>query len=120
MGFMRSLSLAWSGILHALRTERHMKVHLVAAVAMTALAATLDLSSLEWAALVFAMGLVFTAELVNTAIERAVDLASSGERHPLAKQAKDASAGAVLVCAVVAVIIGFIVLGPPLWRLLTT
>lgn len=85
---------------------------------MLTLAALLRLEAQDWAILVLAITLVIMAELVNTAVERVADLACGGEFHPLAKLAKDAASGAVLVCAGASVFIGLFVLGPPLWRLL--
>lgn len=109
--------MALSGIGLAIRTQRHMQIHCVAAVAVIVLGLFLSLDAVRWCLLVFAIGLVISAELMNTAIEKAVDLASP-ERHPLAKSAKDVAAGAVLAAALVAVTIGLFVLGPPLWELI--
>ena len=67
-----------------------------------------------WAVLVLTIAMVFTAEFINTAIEAVVDLASPG-KHPLAKVGKDVGAAAVLVAALSAVLIGLLILGPPLW-----
>jgi diacylglycerol kinase len=58
--------------------------------------------------------MVFTAEFINTALEAVVDLASPVQ-HPLAKVGKDAGAGAVLVAALAAIVVGLLILGPPLW-----
>jgi diacylglycerol kinase len=69
---------------------------------------------LEWCALILAAGLVWVAELLNTALETVVDLASP-DRHPLAGKAKDIGAAAVLVAAMIAVLLGVLILGPPLW-----
>ncbi|MGK9251711.1 diacylglycerol kinase family protein [Paenibacillus humicus] len=118
--FLASLGLAGSGIGHAVRTERHMRAHLFMFVLAMALASCLGLKRTEWALLLLVSALVLAAELINTAIERAVDLACSGELHPLAKLAKDTASGAVLVCAAAAAAVGIIIMGPPLWRLLVT
>jgi undecaprenol kinase len=112
--FRRSMGFAWKGIFLAVRGERHMRFHLSAAVCVCLAAALLEISRLEWALLAGACGLVLTAELFNTAVERAVDL-TTAELHPLAKAAKDTAAGAVLTAVVFAVIIGLIVLGPPFY-----
>lgn len=114
--FVKSLALALSGIRVAIRTQRHMRFHMIAAVIVIALGSFLSLEAAEWCLLAIAIGMVVSAELVNTAIEQAVDLASP-ERHPLAKSAKDVAAGAVLTTALVAIAIGVLVLGPPLWKL---
>ena len=90
-----------------------MQFHAGAAAAVMLLAALLRLQAGEWALLIGACVLVLSAELLNTAIEKAVDL-SMPEQHPLARIAKDAAAGAVLVAAIGAALIGLLVLGPPL------
>lgn len=114
--FTRSLKLAFSGIAYAFRTERHMKVHAAAAVAAAALGFAFSISLAEWAVIVLAVTIVVTAEIVNTAIERAVDLASP-DLHPAAKLAKDAAAGAVLVAVIGSLVIGLLVFGPHICRL---
>lgn len=73
----------------------------------------------DWAVLVLAIAMVFTAEFINTAIEAVVDLASP-QKHPLAKVGKDVGAGAVLVAALAGVLIGLLILGPPLWARLAS
>lgn len=111
---MRSRSLLYSfdyairGIVYALRTQRNMRWHfLVSALVFTA-ALALRVSGLELIALVFAVALVLTAELVNTAVETTVDLAVEGY-DPLAAVAKDVAAGAVLIASVAAVAVGYVV-----------
>lgn len=118
--FIRSIRIAWSGIIHAVVNERHMKIHVTAFALVMTMAVWLRLDAAEWALLLLASALVIGTELVNTAIERAVDLACGGELHPLAKLAKDVASGAVLVCAAAAAIVGIMIMGPPLWRLLTS
>ncbi len=73
----------------------------------------LGLDALRWVVLVLAIGLVWVAEFVNTAIEAVVDMASP-EIHPLAGAAKDVAAAAVLLAAITSVVVGLLVLGPPL------
>ena len=116
--FIRSVGMALSGIGHAFITQRHVRIHAFCAVAVIAAGICLRLSRAEWAWIAIAIGSVIAAELFNTAIEHVVDLASP-ERHPLAKSAKDTAAGAVLVIAATAVVIGLLVLGPHVWALLT-
>jgi diacylglycerol kinase len=91
-----------------------MQIHVVIAVIVLFAAWWLRIPRGDVLLVFFSIALVLALELVNTAIEAAVDLATS-KVHPLAKIAKDASAGAVLVAAVVAVVIGVAVFGPPLW-----
>lgn len=112
--FVHSLSAAGSGIWFAIRTQRHMQIHLVAAAAACGIGFMVSLTSLEWAIILLTIALVIGFEMVNTAIEQAVDLASP-DIHPVAKAAKDVAAGAVLLAAIAAVAIGILILGPPLW-----
>ena len=97
--------------------ERNFRLHVAVAVAVAAMGAVLQITRVELAVLAFAMGLVFTAELFNTTVEAAVDLLSP-EYHDAAKTAKDAAAGAVLLSALTAALVGLLILGPPLWKLL--
>ncbi len=109
---------AVAGVYAAVKGERNMRIHLVAAVAAVALGAWLGLSSCEWAAVVVCCALVMSLECLNTAIEAAVDLASP-EIHPLAKRAKDCAAGAVLLAAIGSAAVGCIVFVPKLLSLAT-
>ena len=97
-----------------LGTQPNARIHAVATVCVVALGAWLGLSSTEWAILALTIGFVWTAEFINTALEAMIDLASPGI-HPLAKVGKDVSAAAVLVSAIISVVVGLLVLGPPLW-----
>jgi diacylglycerol kinase len=92
-----------------------MRFHLAAAFVVVVVASWLRVDALDWLWLSAAITAVWMSELLNTAIEHTVDLVSP-EIHPLAKIAKDTAAGAVLVTAVFAVVVGAIVLGPPLWK----
>jgi len=90
------------------------------AVAVIVIGVALEIESIKWAMIVLTIGFVFVAELFNTVVEAAIDLVTE-EYHPLAKTAKDVAAGAVLIAAVTAVIVGVLLLGPPLiarlgWR----
>ncbi|MBO2943253.1 diacylglycerol kinase family protein [Paenibacillus sp. F411] len=103
-----SFRYALEGILQTIRTETHMKIHLAAAAIVFLAAALLNVGTVQWLFLVLAVSLVMAAELLNTAVEAVVDLVSP-EAHPLAKRAKDAAAGAVLVTAGFAVVTGCII-----------
>ena len=96
-----------------LRTQRNARIHLAVATAVVLMGLWLGVSETEWAILVLTIGVVLTAEALNTVAEAAVDLATM-EYHPLAKVAKDVAAGAVLLMAIAAAIVGFLILGPPL------
>lgn len=106
---VQSFNWAIEGLVFALKTQRNLKVHFAfAALALTA-SLLFDLTKLEIIAVLFAISLVIVAELFNTAVEVAVDLATNGDEHSLAKIAKDVSAGAVLIAALNSIFIGFLV-----------
>ncbi len=109
-----SVRCAARGLWHVLQTERNSRIHLAVAVAAVLLSVWVGLTPLEWALIVIAITLVFAGEMLNTVVERLVDL-SIATPHPLAGQAKDIAAGAVLCAALTAIAIGLLVLGPPLW-----
>ena len=109
-----SFRYAFEGLAHVFRTQPNAWVHAAISLAVIAAGLWLDLGRIEWAILIVTMAVVWVAEFVNTAIEAAVDVATA-ERHPLAKIAKDAAAGGVLIAAILAVIVGLLILGPPLW-----
>jgi diacylglycerol kinase len=112
---LSSFRFAIAGWRHVLRTQPNSRIHAAATVVVAGLGFWLGVGRSEWAILVITIGLVWVAELVNTAIEAVVDLASP-ESHPLAKVGKDVAAAAVLASAVTAVIVGLLILGPPLWE----
>lgn len=113
VSFWEGFQFAGEGLLYAFRTQRNFRVHLVASVAVVLLGACLRLPRQSWAILALIIGLVLTAEMINTAAEALVDL-TSPEYHPLAKLVKDLMAGAVLIVAMISVIVGLLILGPPL------
>ncbi len=108
--FFRSFRFAFEGILLASK-ERNMRFHLVSAVIVVIAGLWTRLSALEWLVLIITIALVIGLEMVNTAIEYVVDMASP-DFHPMAKAAKDVAAGAVLVFAIASVIIGLIIFLP--------
>jgi diacylglycerol kinase (ATP) len=105
---LESFNYAFEGIIHVLRTQRNMRIHfgVSALVLVAALASGVD--KLELIALLLAIAFVLIAEMVNTAIEGAIDVATTSF-DPMAKLAKDIAAGAVLIAAAVAVAIGYLV-----------
>ena len=113
----RSFVFAFRGIGTLLRTQTNARLHLVATVVVVGAGFGFEIARAEWLAIVGAIGLVWMAEGVNTAIEAVVDLASS-EQHPLAARAKDVAAGAVLLAAIAAAVIGLLVFGPRLLALI--
>ncbi|MER2125751.1 diacylglycerol kinase family protein [Solibacillus sp.] len=108
--FLKSFRYAVEGILTA-AMEQNLRFHILSAVIVVLAGLLTGLSTTEWFMITIVIALVIGAELFNSAIERVVDLASP-EIHPLAKQAKDIAAGAVLVFAVASVIIGLLIFLP--------
>jgi diacylglycerol kinase (ATP) len=108
---------AFSGWWYVLRTQRNAWIHAFATCVVIMLGIILKIEWQAWATLFLAIGLVWTAEFVNTALEALVDLASP-EMHPLARVGKDVGAAAVLIAALIAVLIGLFILGPPLFEVL--
>jgi len=106
---------ALEGIAEALATQRHLRIHVVVAALVTLFGILLRLSRVDLALLLMAIALVVIAELLNSAVELAVDLASP-TLHPIARRAKNIAAGAVLIAAFASAVIGVITLAPPLFR----
>ncbi|MGN7468613.1 diacylglycerol kinase family protein [Brevibacillus sp. SAFN-007a] len=109
----KSFGYALQGIAYTVKTQRNMQIHVAAAVLVLAAAWWLHIPRSDVLLVFFSIALVFSLELANTAVEAVVDLASP-DWHEKAKIAKDACAGAVLVAAILSVIIGIAVFGPPL------
>jgi diacylglycerol kinase len=109
-----SIRCALGGWWHVLRTQNNAWIHAGVTSVVLVVGVYLELSMQDWALIVLTLALVWAAESVNTALEALTDLVSPNEHH-LAKIAKDVGAGAVLICAVAAVIVGALILGPPLW-----
>jgi diacylglycerol kinase (ATP) len=118
-GVARSFEHAYRGMISAVRTQRNMRFHVVVAVVVLVASLFVGVSRIELAFLILTILLVFVTELFNTAMEFVVDLATK-EYHPLAKLAKDISAGAVLVSSVGAVLVGYLVLADDLGPLSLT
>jgi diacylglycerol kinase (ATP) len=105
---IQSLNWAFEGVIHVLRSQRNMRIHFALATAVLILAFSYGVTKLELMALLVAISFVLIAEMVNTAIEATIDLATTSF-DPLAKIAKDIAAGAVLIAAVNAVVVGYLV-----------
>jgi diacylglycerol kinase (ATP) len=105
---IESFNFAFEGVVHVLRTQRNMRIHFAVAAGVLIAALAFDVSRLELIALLLAISFVLIAEMLNSAVEAAVDVASTSF-DPLAKLAKDVAAGAVLVATVNAVAIGYLV-----------
>ncbi len=104
---------AFEGLWQALRSQRNLRIHLGSTIAVAIMGWLLALTNVEWAILTLAIGLVWAAELFNTAVEHTVDLISPTP-HPMAKMAKDVAAAAVLVTAIASAIVGLIIFIPHL------
>ena len=110
---IRSFSFAFNGIAIMLRSQQNAWIHAIATVAVVIAGVLLGLSGPEWCWLVLAIAAVWTAEAFNTALELLTDLVSP-ELHPVAGKVKDVAAGAVLIAATGAALIGLLILGPHL------
>ncbi len=114
---LRSFGYATQGLRHVIKHEQNMQVHLAAAVMILLGAWLLQFPLIHWLVLLLVIAGMFALEIMNTAIERTVDLVTE-EFHPLAKRAKDIAAAAVFVYSFFAVIIGLILFVPPILRLI--
>ena len=110
---VESLSQALAGCQYMLRTQKNTRIMLAATVIVVPLAVWLGIDADQWAILILATASVWIAEFINGAIEAAVNL-STAELHPMAKAAKDAAAAATLIAVLAAIMIGVLILGPPL------
>ena len=112
----KSFGYAFEGIINTIIHERNMQIHCCVTLLVVIFGFLLKISLAEWMVCLLLFALVLSLELVNTAMEAVVDLATS-ERKPLAKKAKDAAAGAVLVSAIIAAVLGGIIFFPKLGEL---
>lgn len=113
----KSFGYAFEGIFATLFHERNMQIHFLVTVLVIIFGIILNISVTEWFYCMLLFGLVLSLEMVNTAIEAVVDLVTE-DKKPLAKKAKDAAAGAVLINAIFAAIMGGIIFFPKLWAFL--
>ncbi|WP_350342485.1 diacylglycerol kinase family protein [Proteinivorax tanatarense] len=104
----KSFKYAIEGILFAVKTQRNMRIHLLVTIIVVLLGTYLSLSTTEWAVILFSIALVISMELLNTAIEKTIDLVTS-EYHEFAKIAKNVAAAAVLISAFNAIVVGLLV-----------
>ncbi len=108
-----SLGYALAGWLYMLRRQKNTRIQAVASLLVLALALWLEIDAISWAVLILTITIVWMAEFLNAAVEAAVNLASA-ELHPMAKVGKDVAAASVLLGVVASVLIGLLLLGPPL------
>ncbi len=109
--FLRSFAIGFTGLAHAFGSEQNMRIHGAIACCVIAAGFFFALAAWEWIAISFCIGLVISAECMNTALERLGDRVSL-EQHPLIKHAKDCGSAAVLVLALTSAVIGGIVFVP--------
>jgi diacylglycerol kinase len=112
---VQSFRNALTGLWYVIRTQRNAWIHAIASIAVLSLGLWLKVEARDWALVILAVAMVWTAEFLNTALEAVVDLASP-QRHPLAQVGKDVGAAAVLISAMTSILIGVLILGPPLWE----
>lgn len=112
----RSFRYAFHGWWFVLRTQRNAWIHAAVSIVVITLCLWLQIGAGQWATIIIAIAMVWTAEFINTALEAVVDLASQHEQHELARVGKDVGAAAVLIAASSSVVIGMLILGPPLWE----
>lgn len=103
-----SFNYAIEGIVYSVRTQRNMRIHMIAAILVLTACFFYDLNKMELLIITITITMVIAAELINTAVELAID-ATTNYYHPLAKLAKNAAAGAVLITAINAVLVGYII-----------
>ena len=115
-GVMRSFVYAVRGLGYVLKYERNGRIHLLFAFFAFGLGVYLHVTDVELAAIFFAIIIVFLAEIFNTAIEKTLDIIET-KHHPMIEIVKDMSAGAVLVAAIAAVMMGVVIFTPYIWRL---
>lgn len=115
---LSSFYYAISGIVSAIKSERNVRIHLTLSVLVIFLGWVFSLTRIEWVIVVLVIGGMLSLELVNSAIERVVDLVTE-DYHPLAKQAKDIAAGAVFLFAVTSVVVGIIIFGQRILTILS-
>ena len=108
----KSFIYAFSGLYYVLRTQKNTWIHLAATILVIGISFWLRLPLISWAVIILTIGMVWSAEIINSSLEAIVDLASP-QNHPLAKVGKDVGAAAVLIAAGSAVIIGILLIGIP-------
>ena len=115
---VESFRYAFAGIWYTFKTQRNAQIHMGIALVVVILGLALDLDHTEWAILALTTGFVWATEMLNTVAEAAMDYATT-EFDPQVKIVKDVAAGAVLISAITAVLVGLLILGPPLLAELT-
>jgi diacylglycerol kinase len=112
---LQSFRYAFAGIWYVWRTQANAWIHALISAGVMLLALWLQVPRRDWAVLVLTFMVVWMAEFINTALEALVDMVMP-QSHPLAKVTKDVAAGTVLIGAIGSILIGLLILGPPLWE----
>jgi diacylglycerol kinase len=110
---MKSLGYAIAGWLYMLRHQKNTRIQSVASISILIVGLWLGINTIEWAILILTITIVWMAEFINAAVEATVNLSTS-DYHPMAKVAKDVASAAVLLGVVATVLIGLLILAPPL------
>ncbi|AIF43396.1 diacylglycerol kinase family protein [Virgibacillus sp. SK37] len=110
-------TFAWNGLIEVTRTEKNFRIHLFVAILVFTIGLLVELNWLEWCMVIFAIGFVLVTEVTNSAIEKMMDYLNPAI-HPSAKIIKDMAAGAVLISAITAALIGLIIFLPKIYTLL--
>ena len=113
VSWVESFRHAFDGMAQVVRTQRNAQIELAVAGVVVVLGLVVGLDALRWGVIVLTMGFVLCAEWFNSAIETLTDLVCP-DFHPLAKAAKDISAASVLLASIVSVVVGLLIIGPPL------
>lgn len=119
-GWWDSVACAMVGWKALIRYERNFRIHLVIAVLVSLAGWVFSIALWEWAFIIVMIGLMLTTEALNTAIERVVDLACDNKPHPVAGLAKDIAAGACLIMALTAAVLGAVIFAPKLFAMFVT
>ncbi len=114
--FFKSFDYAFNGILTSIKNERNIKIHIIIMILVIIFGIILKISKTEWIICIILFGLVISMELMNSAVEKTVDFITK-EKSKQAKIIKDTAAGAVLVTAIVAAIIGLIIFIPKIFNI---
>lgn len=116
--FFESLKHASNGLVTVFKEERNMKSHISLMIIVLVFSILFQLSKIEWLFILISIFLVLITETINTAFETIVDLVTDRKYHILAKKVKDMAAGAVLLSAILACLIGAIIFIPKIWQLI--
>ncbi|MGB2964924.1 MAG: diacylglycerol kinase family protein [Anaerolineales bacterium] len=115
---LQSIQFALEGIKYVFITQQNARIHAGFTLAVLILGFIVRISRMEWIGLLLTIGLVWAAELLNTAVEIMMDIVAP-EQNPAVKIGKDVSAGGVIVSAFISIVVGLLIFGPPLWGWIT-